>query len=416
MNRIARLLEEKGRIVVAIDGNSAAGKSSLATHLKEIYSCNNVSPNVISMDYFFLRPEQRTAERLAQPGGNIDYERFVEEVIGPLKSGEPFVYRPYDCRTMELTEPISVDPKPLTVVEGVYSMHPDFDGAYDICVFLRLGEAEQLRRLKERNPLLLERFISEWIPMESKYFEHFRIPEKCDFVFEDIGDKSSILSKLRGGLVVSCQALPGEPLHDPYIMRCMAQAAAEGGAVALRANSVVDIEEIIKYVKLPVIGLIKKEYPDSDVYITPTRSEVDSLVSSGARIIAMDATLRKRPGGVRLEDMFPAAKAAYPDTLFMADCATFEEGQRAETLGFDLIGTTLCGYTSETRDVVLPDFALMRRLVDELCTPIVAEGGIWSPEQMREAFLQGVHCCVVGTAITRPQEIVKRYVSQIPKM
>jgi N-acylglucosamine-6-phosphate 2-epimerase len=196
----------------------------------------------------------------------------------------------------------------------------------------------------------------------------------------------------------------------------MAQAAVEGGAVGIRANSVADIVEIKKFVELPVIGLIKKEYPDSDVYITPTRCEIDALVTSGAQIIAMDATSRVRPGGLLLEDFFPAVKSTYPDTLFMADCATFEDGQRAESLGFDLIGTTLCGYTTETCDAVLPDFALMLKLVTELSTPIVAEGGIWSPEQMREAFLQGVFCCVVGTAITRPREIVKRYVSQIPQL
>jgi uridine kinase len=140
------------------------------------------------MDSFFLRPEQRTAERLAQPGGNIDYERFSEEVLEPLKSGEPFVYRPYDCSTMELVEPVSVSSKPLAVVEGVYSLHPRFDGVYDISVFLSLDKAEQLRRLTERNPNLLERFVNEWIPMEDKYFKHFRIPEKCDFVFDDVGD------------------------------------------------------------------------------------------------------------------------------------------------------------------------------------------------------------------------------------
>jgi len=227
--------------------------------------------------------------------------------------------------------------------------------------------------------------------------------------------KEAILSQLRGGLVVSCQALPNEPLHSPFIMRCMAQAAAEGGAVGIRANSVVDVEEILNYVKLPVIGLIKKEYPDSDVYITPTFDEVGALVSAGAHIIAMDATSRVRPGGIRLDDMFPMIREKYPDTLFMADCATFEDGQRAGSLGFDLIGTTLCGYTPETRNETLPNFTMMRKLVEKLNTPIVAEGGIWSPEQMREAFLQGIHCCVVGTAITRPQEITKRYVSYIPE-
>jgi len=177
--RIDQLLKQKEHFVVAIDGMSAAGKSSLADLLKETYTCN-----VISMDSFFLRPAQRTPERLAEPGGNIDYERFFEEVAQPLKSGKPFVYRPYDCKTTELTDSVDVCLKPLSVVEGVYSMHPNYADVYDLSVFLSIDADSQYNRLMERNPSLLERFISEWIPMENMYFEHFRIPEKCDFVYE----------------------------------------------------------------------------------------------------------------------------------------------------------------------------------------------------------------------------------------
>ena len=228
--------------------------------------------------------------------------------------------------------------------------------------------------------------------------------------------KNDIISRLRKGLVVSCQALPGEPLHDPYIMRCMAQAAEEGGAVGIRANSIEDIKEIMKYTSLPIIGLIKKEYPDSEVFITPTFIEIVALAETGVDIIATDATLRKRPDNERLEHIIPDFRKRYPGILLMADCATFDEARRAEELGFDIIGTTLCGYTPETRGEILPNFKLMYRMVRELSTPVIAEGGIWSPEQMREAFLQGVHCCVVGTAITRPREITKRFVSFIPDL
>jgi len=149
------------------------------------------------MDSFFLRLKQRTQERLSEPGGNIDYERFGSEVLKPLKTRENFVYRPYDCRAMQLTDPVYVEQTRLTVVEGVYSMHPYFtricfadtstgdkSTIYDISVFLKVNEDEQLRRLRERNPMLLERFISEWIPMENRYFEHFMISQKSDYVFD----------------------------------------------------------------------------------------------------------------------------------------------------------------------------------------------------------------------------------------
>ena len=181
-DKINYLLAKREHIVAAIDGKSGAGKSSLADLLKETFSCD-----VISMDHFFLRPAQRTEKRLAQPGGNIDYERFGEEVIKPLKTGKPFIYRPYDCKTGKLSKPLNVNPNPLVVIEGVYSMHPIFTevfGAYDVSVFLDIDSDNQHRRLYERNPDMLERFISEWIPMENKYFEHFRIPEQCDLVFE----------------------------------------------------------------------------------------------------------------------------------------------------------------------------------------------------------------------------------------
>jgi len=164
--------------MVAIDGDSASGKSSLARLLGATYSCN-----VFAMDDFFLRPAQRTPERLAEPGGNIDYERFLEEVIGPLKSGEPFAYRPYDCRTGELSAPVRVEPKPLSVIEGVYSLHPCFAGAYDIKAFMRISMNDQRSRLLSRNADLYGRYIDEWIPMERKYFDHFNIPGTCDLVF-----------------------------------------------------------------------------------------------------------------------------------------------------------------------------------------------------------------------------------------
>lgn len=219
-----------------------------------------------------------------------------------------------------------------------------------------------------------------------------------------------ILDKIKGGLIVSCQALASEPLYDSYIMSKMALAAKLGGAVGIRANTVVDIKAIKEKVDLPLIGIIKQEYDDSDVYITPTMKEVDALVETGCEIIAIDATNRLRPNGETLEAFFTKVRKKYPNQLFMADTSCFDEGKKAEELGFNLIGTTMAGYTPYTKGTPLPDFNLMQRYVSELHTPVIAEGGIWVPEQLKKAIDIGVHSAVVGTAITRPRDITKHFV------
>ena len=210
----------------------------------------------------------------------------------------------------------------------------------------------------------------------------------------------AILEQIRGGLIVSCQALKSEPLHSSYIMSRMAYAAMLGGAVGIRANTVEDITEIKKTVNLPVIGIIKEDYPDCDVYITPTMKEIDALVECGVSIIATDATdsaRRPRPDGRSLDDLFAEMRQRYPDQLF----------------GFDLIGTTMHGYTEYTKGVSLPDIELMGRLARECGKPVVAEGGIWTPEQLKAALDSGVWTAVIGGAITRPLEITRRFVSAI---
>lgn len=222
-----------------------------------------------------------------------------------------------------------------------------------------------------------------------------------------------ILEQIKGGLIVSCQALETEPLYDSYIMSKMAWAAYLGGAVGIRANTVVDIKAIKEKVDLPVIGIIKQVYEDSDVYITPTMKEVDALVEIGCEIIAVDATDRLRPNGVTFEEFFTEVRAKYPNQLFMADTSCFEEGKKAEELGMDLIGTTMAGYTPYTKGTSLPDFKLMERYVKELHSPIIAEGGIWVPEQLKQAIDTGVHAAVVGTAITRPMDITKHFIEAI---
>lgn len=222
-----------------------------------------------------------------------------------------------------------------------------------------------------------------------------------------------ILEQIKGGLIVSCQALETEPLYDSYIMSKMAWAAYLGGAVGIRANTVVDIKAIKEKVDLPVIGIIKQVYDDSDVYITPTMKEVDALVEIGCEIIAVDATDRPRPNGVSFEEFFTEVRAKYPNQLFMADTSCFEEGKKAEELGMDLIGTTMAGYTPYTKSTPLPDFKLMERYVNELNAPVIAEGGIWVPEQLKQAIDTGVHAAVVGTAITRPMDITKHFINAI---
>lgn len=222
-----------------------------------------------------------------------------------------------------------------------------------------------------------------------------------------------ILEKIKGGLIVSCQALSTEPLYDSYIMSKMAWAAYLGGAVGIRANTVVDIKAIKDKVDLPVIGIIKEIYDDSDVYISPTVKEIDALVEAGCEIIATDATNRTRPNGVTLEDFFTEVRAKYPDQLFMADTSCFEEGKKASELGFDLIGTTMSGYTPYTKGNKLPDTELIHRYATELNVPVIAEGGIWTPDDLLAAYDAGAFSAVVGTAITRPMDITRRFVNAL---
>jgi len=167
---------ESGRVILAIEGGSASGKTTLSGLLAEVYNCT-----VFHMDDFFLRPEQRTPERYAQPGGNVDRERFLAEVLLPLSRSEPVTYRKFDCSTMRLGETIQVTPQRLTVVEGAYSMHPDLAGYYDFSVFLDVSPALQTKRITGRNsPELAKRFFAEWIPLEKTYFSSLEIPAHCD--------------------------------------------------------------------------------------------------------------------------------------------------------------------------------------------------------------------------------------------
>ncbi|MGE7824591.1 N-acetylmannosamine-6-phosphate 2-epimerase [Paenibacillus lautus] len=204
---------------------------------------------------------------------------------------------------------------------------------------------------------------------------------------------------MKRGLIVSCQALPGEPLHSSFIMGRMAIAAAESGAVGIRANSVEDIEEIKKQVELPIIGIIKKDYPGMQSFITATMTEVDALVGTGVEIIAVQATMDQD------EAFLQSIFTKYPSQKFMADISTTEEGLRADRLGFHYIGTTLIGYTPQSQHV--EKFTVLEELIKQCKKPVIAEGNFNTPEQAAKAIEMGAYCVVVGSAITRPQIIAK---------
>jgi len=176
---INRIRQSKARVLIAIDGRCASGKTTLAKKLKEKLSCN-----VIHMDDFFLRPEQRTAERYAEPGGNVDRERFLAEVLQPLQTGKTFSYRPFDCHTMALAEPITVRPNEVTVIEGTYSCHPALWEFYDLHIFLTTTQEKQLDRLAKRSGANIQMFHEKWIPLEERYFAAYNPEVKCELVFE----------------------------------------------------------------------------------------------------------------------------------------------------------------------------------------------------------------------------------------
>ena len=219
------------------------------------------------------------------------------------------------------------------------------------------------------------------------------------------------VENLKGKLIVSCQALPHEPLHSSFIMGRMALAAKEGGAAGIRANTKEDIAEIQAQVDLPIIGIVKRDYEDSKVYITPTMKEIEELMEVKPEIIALDATVDLKPGGKTLDGFYREIRAAYPDQLLMADCSTVEEALHADELGFDFIGTTLVGYTEQSRGLKIEadDFAIIREIVAKVRHRVIAEGNINTPEKARRVIELGAFSVVVGSIITRPQLITKSF-------
>lgn len=224
--------------------------------------------------------------------------------------------------------------------------------------------------------------------------------------------KKEILDSLKGQLIVSCQALPGEPLYveNSTIMPLMARAALQAGAKGIRTSGVLDVVEIKKEVKVPVIGLIKRQYEGFSQYITVTMREVDELVEAGSDIIALDCTMRDRGDGKSINEFIKEIKEKYPEIILMADISSYEEGVNAEKAGVDLVGTTLNGYTDYTLDDEAPNFNLINRLSKTLNIPVIAEGRIHTPEQAKKMLENGAYAVVVGGAITRPLEITTRFI------
>lgn len=230
-------------------------------------------------------------------------------------------------------------------------------------------------------------------------------------------DKEKLLKEIKGKLIVSCQALEGEPLYieDSSVMPLMARAAKQAGAAAIRTNGVRDVIGIKEETNLPIIGIIKKGYEGYEQYITVTMDEIDQLVQAGADIIAMDCTLRERVDGRSVSEFIQTIKEKYPQIILMADISNLEEGINAWKAGIDMVGTTLSGYTEYTLKLEEPDFKLIEDLAKNIDIPIIAEGRIHTPEQAMKALDLGAHAVVVGGAITRPLEIATRFVDAISK-
>ncbi len=224
----------------------------------------------------------------------------------------------------------------------------------------------------------------------------------------------NVVEKLKGIVVVSVQAMPSEPLYSEKCMVAMMRSVLNGGAGALRVAGARDVKNAKAITNVPVIGLTKPNQIPKNwkeiFYITPTVKDVIELTEAGADIIALDATQRKRPDNEKLEDLIKFIHINRK--VAMADISTLEEGIAAKEAGADILSTTLAGYTLESASspVDEPDFELLKQLVEHTNMPVVLEGRIWEPEQVDRAFELGAHCVVIGSAITRPQLITKRFV------
>lgn len=220
-----------------------------------------------------------------------------------------------------------------------------------------------------------------------------------------------VLGLLKGGLVVSCQAYPGEPMRDPAVMTAVAEAAVRGGAAGIRAQGVADLQSIRAAVDVPLIGLIKTG--DQPVFITPTVDDCECVAATGSEIVALDGTTRPRPDGRTLADGIAAVHAA--GALAMADCGCLDDAVTSIAAGADCIGTTLAGYTGARPRTIGPDLELLAQMVALKSVPVFAEGRMRTPPEVARAFGIGAHCVVVGTAITHPTSITRGFAAATPR-
>ena len=228
--------------------------------------------------------------------------------------------------------------------------------------------------------------------------------------------KEELFALMKGTIIVSCQAMPGEPLYDPVrsVMPLRARAAKQAGAKMIRTSSVRDIIGIKEETGLPVIGLIKREYPGYAGRITMTMREVDECMAALVDIVSIDCTDTPRGDGLTAPEFLRRVREKYPNIIIMADCATLEEAEAAFRAGADLVGSTMNGYTPATADCTgEPNFDLVRRMTAALPCPVIAEGRIHTPEQARQMLDIGAWAVVVGGAITRPLEIASRFMAVV---
>lgn len=227
--------------------------------------------------------------------------------------------------------------------------------------------------------------------------------------------KAEILKNIKGQLIVSCQALPSEPLYveEKSVMYLMARAAKQAGSPCIRTSSIRDVKAIKDETGLPVIGIIKISYDGYDSYITPTMKEIDELAAAEADIIALDCTMRRRGDGTTINEFLSQIRKKYPDIILMADISTYEEGVNAWKCGVDLVGTTLSGYTDYSPKTEGPDTELVRKLAETIDIPVIAEGKVHYPDEAVAMLEAGAYAVVVGGAITRPLEIASRFIDRI---
>lgn len=222
---------------------------------------------------------------------------------------------------------------------------------------------------------------------------------------------NEIIARLKHGLIVSCQSEGDDPFNHPDLITKFAQSGEMGGAVGIRSEGKENIKAIRAVVELPLIGIIDGQFDNGWICVTPDFSDIDIIIESGADIVALDVTPRKRPNGMDGVEFFNDVRNRY-DIPLIADISTFEEGIRAAEMGADAVATTLSGYTEYTQKYLTdePDFQLIGELSRAVKVPVIAQGRIWTPQHAREALIRGAFCAVAGTAITRPRMVTKKFV------